>query len=121
MASKFTIHNGLESNDVNSPINVTTGLEVGGLSFPSLTGVVRYVDEASIAGVGANGRTKAQAFTSIQDAVDAAAPEDRAAMQALLAETGLADLLTLRTLRRVERKGHLEVWSAPLPSSTSAR
>lgn len=57
----------------------------------------------------------------IQDAVDAAAPDDRAAMQALLAETGLSDLLTLRTLRRVERKGHLEVWSAPLPSSTSAR
>lgn len=57
----------------------------------------------------------------IQDAVDAASPAARAAMEALLAETGLSDLLTLRTIRRIERKNHLEVWSAPLPSSTSAR
>ena len=31
-------------------------------------------------------------------------------MQALLAETGLSDLLTLQTSRRVERVNNLEVW-----------
>lgn len=46
----------------------------------------------------------------IQDAADAADPAGRARIDALLAETGLSDLLTLRTRRRVERAGHLEVW-----------
>ena len=47
----------------------------------------------------------------IQDVFDAAAPEDQTAMSALLAETGLSDLLTLRASRRVERRDHLEVWA----------
>lgn len=46
----------------------------------------------------------------VQDVVDAAEGADRAAMQALLDETGLSPLLTLRPRRRVERQGHLEVW-----------
>jgi glutathione S-transferase len=46
----------------------------------------------------------------VQDIVDRAGPSDRADMQALLAETGLSDLLSLRTSRRVERRNHLEVW-----------
>lgn len=46
----------------------------------------------------------------IQDVADAAAPEERAAMDALLAETGLTRLLALQTSRRVERCNQLEVW-----------
>lgn len=49
----------------------------------------------------------------VQDAADMATPEDRAAMEALLGDTNLKPLLTLRTTRRVERRDHLEVWSAP--------
>jgi hypothetical protein len=41
----------------------------------------------------------------------ATAPTDRAAqVREVFAETGLEALLDLRTLRRVERAGHLEVW-----------
>jgi len=50
----------------------------------------------------------------VQDAADRADPAARAAIDALLAETGLSALLDLRTTRRVERANHLEVWSAPL-------
>lgn len=46
----------------------------------------------------------------VQDVVDAVEGADREAMQALLDETGLSPLLTLRPRRRVERQGHLEVW-----------
>ncbi len=44
----------------------------------------------------------------VQDAADAHA--DNAALNALLSETGLGDLVTLRTTRRVERINQLEVW-----------
>jgi hypothetical protein len=47
----------------------------------------------------------------VQDVADTASPAARAAMSRLLADTGLADLLTLRTTRRVLRVNHLEVWS----------
>jgi glutathione S-transferase len=47
----------------------------------------------------------------IHAVADTASPVDRAAMEALLAETGLARLLELRTTRRVARKNYLEVWS----------
>jgi len=47
----------------------------------------------------------------IQDVVDGAAPEARAAMESLLSETNLTPLLTHRADRRVERKNYLEVWS----------
>jgi len=50
----------------------------------------------------------------VQDVIDMAAPADQARMQGLLAETGLSALATLRASRRVERRNHLEVWSAPL-------
>ena len=46
----------------------------------------------------------------VQDLAERASPADRAGMQALLAETGLSDLLTLQTSRRVERVNNLEVW-----------
>lgn len=48
----------------------------------------------------------------VQDVFDGAA--DRTALNTLLSETDLADLVTLRTTRRVERVDQLEVWSAPL-------
>jgi len=48
----------------------------------------------------------------IQDVFDKATPPDQAAMQTLLAETGLSALLTLRTTRRVIRQNSLEVWAA---------
>lgn len=50
----------------------------------------------------------------VQDAVDNLDPAGRMAAEALLAETGLSELLTLRTTRRVERKDQLEVWGAPV-------
>lgn len=46
----------------------------------------------------------------IQDVADAAAPHALAGMNVLLDETGLSELLTLRTSRRVLRHNHLEVW-----------
>ena len=46
----------------------------------------------------------------VQDVAEAASPAERAAMERLLADTGLTTLLTLRATRRVERRGHLEVW-----------
>ena len=47
----------------------------------------------------------------IQDVFDGAAPADQAVMAALLGETGLSELLSLRASRRVERRDHLEVWA----------
>lgn len=44
----------------------------------------------------------------IQDVADA--NNDAAELNALLSETGLTELVTLRTRRRVERVGQLEVW-----------
>ena len=46
----------------------------------------------------------------IQDVVDKAAADSRVAMTRLLSETGLSDLLALRTTRQVLRVNHLEVW-----------
>lgn len=69
-------HNGLESDSVNSPVNVTTGLKVGNLSFPSIAGSAWFVDASSTAGTGANGKTKASAFTTIAAAISAAASHD---------------------------------------------
>lgn len=48
----------------------------------------------------------------MQDTAGAADETDRAALDALLAETGLSAMLALRTARRVERQGHAEVWGA---------
>jgi hypothetical protein len=76
MASKFTIHNGMESNDVNSPINFTLGLLVGGLSVLGTTGTARYVDVNATSGVGADGSSPQAAFTSLQDAIDASEAND---------------------------------------------
>lgn len=45
----------------------------------------------------------------VQDAIS-----DSAELNALLSETGLSDLATLRTARRVERVNQLEVWTAPI-------
>jgi glutathione S-transferase len=50
----------------------------------------------------------------VQDAVEGLDPAGRLAVEALLAETGLSELLTLRTTRRVERRGQMEVWGAPV-------
>lgn len=50
----------------------------------------------------------------VQDTADAAPPPALAAINAVLAETNLSPLLDLRTVRRVERRNHLEVWSAPI-------
>lgn len=52
----------------------------------------------------------------LQRVHDAAARLDAtsaASLQALLARNGLADLLSLRCHRRVERRQHLEVWGPP--------
>ena len=47
----------------------------------------------------------------IQDVFDGALPSDQAVMSDLLDQTGLSELLTLRTSRRIERRNHLEVWA----------
>ena len=47
----------------------------------------------------------------IQDAYDALGADDRKAIDALLAETGLSDIMTARCTRRVERDNHREVWA----------
>ena len=49
----------------------------------------------------------------IQDVVDKSPADARGAMTRLLAETGLSELLTLRTTRQVLRVNHLEVWGTP--------
>lgn len=46
----------------------------------------------------------------IQDAYDALAATDQTSVQKLLTETGLDDILTLRTDRRVLRQNNREVW-----------
>lgn len=75
MASKFTIHNGLESDNVNAPINVTTGLQIDGLSVIGATGTARFVSVDSTAGDG-DGQSLGTAFASLQDAIDVAQPHD---------------------------------------------
>lgn len=50
----------------------------------------------------------------IQDVVDSAAPGQQSEMRALLQETGLQDLLTLRASRCLLRQNHLEVWGEKL-------
>jgi hypothetical protein len=50
----------------------------------------------------------------VQAVADHAGSEAQADMRALLGETGLAELLTLRTIRRIERRNHLEVWGEKL-------
>lgn len=52
-----------------------------------------------------------QMVQAVYDNADAAG---QGAIRELLTETGLSELLTLRTTRRVERRGHREVWSAPV-------
>jgi len=47
----------------------------------------------------------------VTDAYAALAPAERDAVQALFAGVGLDALLTLRAVRRVERRNHLEVWA----------
>ena len=46
----------------------------------------------------------------LHDDVAPAPPEERARIRDVVSDTGLELLLDLRTLRRVERHGHLEVW-----------
>jgi hypothetical protein len=52
-----------------------------------------------------------QQVQAVYDNADAAG---QGAIRDLLTETGLSELLTLRTTRLIERRGHLEVWSAPV-------
>lgn len=56
----------------------------------------------------------------VQDAVDSLDPGSRRGVEVLLAETGLSELLTLRTTRRVERRNQLEVWGPPLAETRRA-
>ena len=46
----------------------------------------------------------------LHDDIAAAGPDDQASIRDVFSSTGLEPLLDLRTLRRVERHGHLEVW-----------
>lgn len=53
----------------------------------------------------------------IQDAAAAATAPQKKVLAGLLGATGLTDLLELQTLRRVERRNHLEVWG-PVAAAT---
>jgi len=46
----------------------------------------------------------------LHDDLATATADDAANVRSVFADTGLEALLDLRTLRRVERSGHLEVW-----------
>jgi hypothetical protein len=50
----------------------------------------------------------------IQDVFDSAEADSRRGMTALLAETRLTELITLRASRRLLRENHLEVWGERL-------
>ena len=50
----------------------------------------------------------------VQDVAEAATADGRKAIDQVLSATNLAELLTLRTTRRVERRDQLEVWDAAL-------
>jgi hypothetical protein len=51
----------------------------------------------------------------IQAAATAAPALERAAIDSLLARTGLSELLSLKTTRRVERHNNLEIWGDVIP------
>jgi len=74
MASKFTIHNGIESNDVNSAVNFTVPVTVGGLSLVGATGTARFVSSTGVDS--GDGQTVDDAFLTIQHAIDASAEND---------------------------------------------
>jgi hypothetical protein len=57
----------------------------------------------------------------VQDVADRASAEARASTDTLLSDTGLSDILALRTRRRVLRANHLEVWSETLPNFDAGR
>jgi hypothetical protein len=49
----------------------------------------------------------------LHDDLAAAGADETAKVRSVFASAGLEPLLDLRTLRRVERSGHLEVWGPP--------
>jgi uncharacterized protein DUF1565 len=76
MASKFTIHNGIESDNVNAAINFTVPVTFGGVSLGvSLTGVARFVNADNGVDAG-DGKQASDPFATIQHAVDASAAGD---------------------------------------------
>ncbi len=48
-----------------------------------------------------------------QDAVAATSESEQQAIRSLFEEADVAGFLDLKVNRRVERKGHLEVWGGP--------
>ena len=76
MASKFTIHNGIESNSVNDAINFTVPVTFGGVSLGvSLTGVARFVNADTGVDAG-DGKQASDPFATIQHAIDTSAEGD---------------------------------------------
>lgn len=74
MASKFTIHNGIESDDVNSAINFTVPVTFGGLGVIASTGTVRFVASDGVdSGAGVQ---PSSAFLTIQHAIDTSVAND---------------------------------------------
>jgi hypothetical protein len=74
MASKFTIHNGIESDTVNSAINFTVPVTFGGLGAVTATGAVRFVSPTGVDS--GDGKEASAAFLTIQHAIDACAEND---------------------------------------------
>jgi hypothetical protein len=74
MASKFTIHNGMESDNVNAAINFTVPVTFGGLGAVTASGAVRFVSPTGVDS--GDGKEASAAFLTIQHAIDASAEND---------------------------------------------
>jgi len=79
----------------------------------------RFIGNAEFAWRGIKLRTAVLPYRfyllqNLQDHFDSAPQTDKALIQNAFKACGLADLLTLRVTRRVERHNHLEVWGNPL-------
>lgn len=75
----------------------------------------RFIGLASFAWRGIDMKTLVMPYRfyllqRVQDSYEAATAEDREALNEIFEDTGLSDLLALKTMRRIERQGYLEVW-----------
>lgn len=109
---EFTAHMDFTNNWLDDHPDIEAG--ANGLEDPAQRGI----GMASFSWRGLELRTAVMPYRvyvlqRLQDDVDAMPGEDRALVEALFAETGLSPFLELRVSRRVERKGHLEVWGPP--------
>ncbi|HAY68357.1 MAG TPA: hypothetical protein DCY82_08745 [Acidimicrobiaceae bacterium] len=107
---------GITERDRNRPSNIVA-LRDGLVGLPGdVVGCatdVEHAVEQQVCGIELTTSVMPYRFWLMQrlhDDLAAASPDDAARVRSVFADTGLEALLDLRTLRRVERAGHLEVW-----------